>query len=282
MGTPAYMSIPLNKEIVKEGDDLLAYDDIDTMIEDHEYIAVQPCSCRLETYAYEWYEEHGMDSGESFPTFKDFCTGEWTDYRDNNGDRIETCIAMGDDAEYLVSLGLGRRIDKEEAHNLVQQARDDGFILHCLYGKEHAWVCMCNPKVCGIITQWEAGVAALGSREKLEELSIGFNHRSHYVLEVDFDTCVKCGTCAGRCPMGAITMDGEDGAPRVTENMCMRCGQCAYVCPMKARKLALLDLDDFIELPHQLEDDSNLKGAYRFEHGLIGRGNPPSIEAYIA
>lgn len=277
MGTPAYMSIPINKDVVAEGDDLLAYDDIDTIIEDHEYIAVQPCSCR-----YEAFVQHCHETGEKFPTFKDFCSGEYNDFRDGNGDRIETCLAMGDDAEYLVSLGLGRRITKEEAHSMIQQSREDGFIIHAMYGKEHAWVCQCNPKVCGITAQWAAGAEALGGWDVLEEKSIGFNHRSHYNLVVDFDKCVKCGTCAGRCPMKAITMDGEDGTPNVTDHLCMRCGQCAYVCPMEARKLALRPLDEFIEPPHQLEDDSNLKGAYRFEHGLIGRGNTPSIEAYKA
>ena len=275
MGTPAYLSIPVDKSVVAEGDDLLAYDDIDTLIEDHEYIAVQPCSCRYVVYVNECHEK-----GEGFPTFVDFCSGEYGDYRDNNGDRIETCLAMGDDAEYLVSLGLGRRITKEEAHAMIQQSREDGFIIHCLYGKEHAWVCQCNPKVCGITAQWASGAEALGGWDVLEEKSIGFNNRSHYTLEVDFDTCIKCGACAARCPMGAIAMDGEEGAPQVTEHLCMRCGQCAYVCPQEARKLALRPLDEIPELPHQLEDDNNLKAAYRFEHNLIGRGNTPALEVY--
>ena len=99
--TPVFMSVPLNKEVVSEESEMLAYDDFDQVIRDHEYIAVQPCSCRYEAYVFQCHE-----NGESFPTFKDFCSGEFSDYRDNNGDRIETCLALGDDAEYLVSLGL--------------------------------------------------------------------------------------------------------------------------------------------------------------------------------
>ena len=71
MGTPAYLSIPINKDVIAEGSDLLAYDDIDTLIEDHEYIAVQPCSCRYVVYVNECHEK-----GEDFPTFVDFCSGE--------------------------------------------------------------------------------------------------------------------------------------------------------------------------------------------------------------
>ena len=71
-------------------------------------------------------------------------------------------------------------------------------------------------------------------------------------------------------PMGTITMDGEDGAPRVTENMCMRCGQCAYVCPMEARKLSLRPEEELLlPLPETVADDWNAKAAFRFEQGFI-------------
>lgn len=277
-GTACYLSVPLNKDIMAEGSQILAYDDVRQMIEDHEYYALQPCSCRYETFAYEWYEEHGID-GEKFPTFTDFLTGEFTDFTDNNGDVIETCLTMGDDAEYLVSLGLARRVDKEEVLQVIEDRIEEGRIIHCLHGKEHAWVCFCNPKTCGIIAQWENGKEALGGWDVLEEKSIAFNHRSHYILEVDTDKCIACGTCAGRCPMGAISMD--TGAPVVTSYLCRICGQCCYVCPQEARKLATRPMDGFIEPPHQMEDDNNLKASFRFEHGLIGRGDIPSIEAYI-
>lgn len=275
-GTPVFMSVPLNKEVVSEESEMLAYDDFDQVIRDHEYIAVQPCSCRYEAYVFQCHE-----NGESFPTFKDFCSGEFSDYRDNNGDRIETCLALGDDAEYLVSLGLGRRITQEEALEIVQKSRDEGCILHCLYGKEHAWACMCNPKVCGITAQWEAGATVLGGWEELQEQSIAFNHRSHYELEVDFTKCITCGTCAGRCPMQAITMDGMGGSPQVTDHLCQRCGQCAYVCSQKARKLAKRPDDEIAPLPHLLEDDYNLKAAWRFEHNLIGRDDAATSESHF-
>lgn len=263
-GTPVFYSVPLNRDVVAEESELLAYDDIEAVIKDHDYIAVQPCSCRYEKFVFECHEK-----GEPFPTFKDFATAELADFRDGNGDRIETCFALGDDAEYLVSLGLGRRITQEEALKILQQSRDDGFILHCLYGKEHAWVCQCNPKICGITAQWEAGAEALGGWDELQK-QVAFTHRSHYELEVDPDFCIRCGTCAERCPMQAIEMKG--GAPMVTDHLCQRCGQCAYVCPQEARKLYKRPDDEILEMPHQLEDDYNMKAAYRFEHGLIGRG----------
>ena len=46
-----------------------------------------------------------------------------------------------------------------------------------------------------------------------------------YVIGED---CISCGTCAGECPVEAIS----EGAERYTE-----CGTCASVCPSEAISL---------------------------------------------
>ena len=112
---------------------------------------------------------------------------------------------------------------------------------------------------------------ALGGKEDIEG-SKAFSQMTHYNLEVGFDSCLKCGTCAGRCPLTAITMDGEyngeTGYPQVTD-LCLRCGQCAYVCPVEARKLVKRPDDEILELPYDVLDAVNQQTAYRFEHELI-------------
>lgn len=45
------------------------------------------------------------------------------------------------------------------------------------------------------------------------------------------DSCVACGTCAGECPVGAIS---EGDIYHIDENACISCGTCASVCPMSA------------------------------------------------
>ncbi len=46
----------------------------------------------------------------------------------------------------------------------------------------------------------------------------------------DHALCTRCGTCAGVCPAGAITM-GNDLYPVLDSDRCIECGLCARTCP---------------------------------------------------
>lgn len=43
--------------------------------------------------------------------------------------------------------------------------------------------------------------------------------------------CISCGSCAGTCPVGAIS-EGESQYEISDE--CVECGACAAVCPVGA------------------------------------------------
>ncbi|MGQ4870620.1 MAG: hydrogenase iron-sulfur subunit [Candidatus Thorarchaeota archaeon] len=47
------------------------------------------------------------------------------------------------------------------------------------------------------------------------------------------DKCTRCGTCAKRCPYGAIVQDGT-GKYKVVSALCQACGTCAGDCPQGA------------------------------------------------
>lgn len=46
------------------------------------------------------------------------------------------------------------------------------------------------------------------------------------------DSCVSCGSCAGECPVGAIS--AGDTQYEIDANACVDCGTCAGVCPTGA------------------------------------------------
>ncbi len=45
--------------------------------------------------------------------------------------------------------------------------------------------------------------------------------------------CAACGTCAGDCPVNAISL-GDDGIYVINPDECISCGTCAGGCPVSA------------------------------------------------
>ncbi len=49
---------------------------------------------------------------------------------------------------------------------------------------------------------------------------------------VNGDSCIKCGTCAGVCPVGAFHICDEQYV--VDPDTCIDCGVCISECPQSA------------------------------------------------
>ncbi|MDD4368307.1 MAG: 4Fe-4S binding protein [Oscillospiraceae bacterium] len=52
------------------------------------------------------------------------------------------------------------------------------------------------------------------------------------MAHVIHDTCISCGTCAGECPVSAISPG--DTQYEIDPETCIDCGTCVSVCPVSA------------------------------------------------
>ncbi len=50
--------------------------------------------------------------------------------------------------------------------------------------------------------------------------------------KIDAEKCAGCGSCAGECPVEAITQDGS--VYKIDADKCVDCGACESACPTEA------------------------------------------------
>ena len=63
--------------------------------------------------------------------------------------------------------------------------------------------------------------------------------KSHYIAQVDYDTCNSCGICAARCQWGALKFEVTTGKANIDSFKCFGCGLCETGCHRGAIKLLL-------------------------------------------
>ena len=80
------------------------------------------------------------------------------------------------------------------------------------------------------------------------------------------DACIACGTCAGECPVGAIS-EG-DGKYEINADTCIECGACAGKMDL-AKKAKALNLDAIHDTVHEMAKDEARHG--RGFEGLLKR-----------
>jgi ferredoxin len=172
------------------------YDKVSEYIDKAEYIAVGTCYCR----------HHGELLGRPCTKPKDVCMG------------------FGPDARYMAERKFGRLISKDEARAILRRTEDAGLV-HCSsnMSKYVQFVCNCCPCHCGILQSMKKfnmkGSAAV----------------SGFITSFDAESCIACGDCVERCPMEALTMDGD--SLLFHENKCIGCGLCSSACTTGSLKL---------------------------------------------
>jgi len=141
---------------------------------------------------------------------------------------IDICMALNGGATYVVNNGLGRRIERQEALETLEQAREEKLVHIADNVQERVtWLCSC----CGCCCMQLKAINEHGLLNPIRT--------SPFVARVDEpDKCRGCGKCARRCPIQAIELKGR--APKsgersrlrseVDESICLGCGLCALEC----------------------------------------------------
>ena len=190
--TPFSRVIPVEKEVAG-GSEIQPYEIVSEYIRKAEYISVSTCYCR----------HYGELIGDPCDKPK------------------QNCMAFGPNARFAQERGYGRMVSKEEALRVLDEAEKAGLVhMSSNTSKYIDFICNCCPCHCGIVKSLLA----------TEMPSLGAV--SSFRLKIDEETCIGCGDCVERCPMGALEVEEE--VARVERGRCIGCGLCNSACPSEA------------------------------------------------
>jgi nitroreductase/NAD-dependent dihydropyrimidine dehydrogenase PreA subunit len=73
-------------------------------------------------------------------------------------------------------------------------------------------------------------------------------------LEINKNTCSKCGACAAACPVGLFNYQEKEYPHPVPDAMkfCIRCGHCVVICPTKSVIHRECPLDKYLPINEKL------------------------------
>jgi Pyruvate/2-oxoacid:ferredoxin oxidoreductase delta subunit len=191
---PATRVIAVDRKI-QAGNTIHTYDQVASYIEKYEPLSVSTCYCRHEA--------------------------KLIDENDDCGKPNEVCMQFGMGAQFVIDRGMGRKISKGEAMDILKICEDAGLVHSTINRQEIDFLCNCCNDHCVIL------------KKAFAQPKPGIALNSGFQPVRDPDLCEACGTCIERCPAAALTM-GADDLPQIDLDRCIGCGVCASGCPQEA------------------------------------------------
>ncbi len=168
---PQLRTIPVHKSIPHLSS-VMSYDNVQTIIDSHQYFAVANCICRQEQHLL------GKDCGKP----------------------EGTCLVFDGAAHYFIQSGRGRRVSRIEVEDLLIKAEKSGLVLQPGNIENPGNICMCCGCCCGVLR----GIKRFP--KPAEQVASNF----HAALDVD--KCNGCGVCIRRCQMDALVLEAGKSA----------------------------------------------------------------------
>ena len=184
--------------------EVLHHESVKEIIDNAKRIAVIPCACRV------------VDGKCGLP--------------------VDVCIQLNRGADYVMTRGTGREVDKAEAMEILRSA-EEAALVHVTMNIDDVGhsICNCCPDCC-------VGLRVLRSGE------VQAVAPSRFQAVIDEEACIGCEACLDRCYFDALTMrdDDDDAKAEVNAEKCVGCGLCAAVCPSNAILFDEVHSVDFI------------------------------------
>ena len=148
---------------------------------------------------------------------------------------LEICLNINRGFDYVHRHGIARKIDVEEALDILARARGLGLVqIADNVADKPLYLCNC----CGCCCLQLRAINRHGVSHAVST--------SNYLAVIDEEQCRGCGRCARRCPVSAIhldpvPLDGKRvGKMRavVDEEICLGCGVCHAACRRQALRMA--------------------------------------------
>jgi NAD-dependent dihydropyrimidine dehydrogenase PreA subunit len=201
--------VVMEKEI-PGGAEIFPYEKVSKFIEQADFLSASVCYCRHEK------ELLGKSCGRT----------------------KDVCMQFGPFAKFVVERDFGREITKQEAYKMLDKAEEEGLV-HLSDNSQNRinFICNCCGCCCGIL----GGITKLHKPHAVAT--------SHFVLEIDQDTCSACEACVERCHFDALTVNET---AEVDPDKCLGCGLCNMVCPTES--LSMIRRDEIAEPKRNFRD----------------------------
>ncbi|MBA7605752.1 hypothetical protein ES703_12887 [subsurface metagenome] len=171
--------IEVNEDLGIVSQKILAFEEVEELINQYTAFSTMPCSCRVKATHLGYTPKTAID----------------------------VCMTFDMVAEYFIENGMGKRLSKEEALELLIKCEKNGLV-HCTLNAQ-------KPDF-----KEGGGLALSNFRAKIDE-SI---------------ECAECYRCVDLCPTHAIFPSIEEGGKfnlELKNDLCIGCGVCSSNCSTK-------------------------------------------------